>query len=290
MPAVTCGVPSCARPIADHAYVCQSCAADLSSALHDIAFFAEDLTTTLTRQDRMGARGMSLVRTSRNPLPFNVVASDVERTVTTVLHVWVHIVSSETGALLPEETLSIMARWLRPKVTWIRHHESGSDAVLDITGAVRNMRRVIDRPPALVYVGQCGGQQDKPCSCSCHIGGVYGQSCDVAGGCAELHRGTVCTEELYAHAGALTITCRACRTRYDVAQRRQWLLDRVEDQLMTSGALSMTLRYLGIAVADSTVRSYASRGRITQHSQDQRGRPLYRMGDVLEILLGARTS
>jgi hypothetical protein len=41
---------------------------------------------------------------------------------------------------------------------------------------------------------------------------------------------------------------------------------------------------MGEAVTPSMIRNYADRGRIVAHGVDRKGRPTYRVGDVVEVI------
>lgn len=289
MPDVLCDVHGCARPVPDSAFVCPSCAYLLDAALgevignEDVAGLAEDLDVTLTKQDRIGLR--SERRSTELPLPFSVNASEAGYVLRSTLAGWVRIVAEETGAEMPADTLAAMAVWLRPRVGWLRHHKAGADAVDEITDAVEKVRRAVDRPPELWYAGPCGAAVDsgRDCSCSCHIGGAYRSACDVEGGCE--HVVGTCENELYAHVGAYNVICRECGASYDVAERRQWLLKAAEDVLATGPMIARALTRMGDELKEDRIRQWASRGHIVSHGRDQQGKPLYRIGDVIERLM-----
>ena len=79
--------------------------------------------------------------------------------------------------------------------------------------------------------------------------------------------------------------CPACSTEHDAATRREWLLEAARDQLLHAGWMAAALSaLLGEQVTDAQVRGYAHRGRIVAHGTDERGRPVYRVGDVLDMV------
>lgn len=261
-----CGVDGCARPVQDTATVCMTCGYILTDVLNEIVGtnvmpgLAAELNVTITKQDRIGDRSPG--GQVEPPLPFNVGASEVGWVLRNTLYAWVRVTAMHRLTPMPTGSDSIgqLAVSLRPRINWLRHYEHGPDAVVEIVQAAQTVRRVIDRPPALWYAGPCNTT----------VGN------------------TTCMSELYAHAGAVRVICRECRSVYDLAARREWLLSQVEDQLMHSIAIAALAQHLGVKVADSTIRGYAAKGRIVAHARDVRNRPLYRIGDVLEIVLGPR--
>lgn len=252
MSATPCG--RCGRPVPD-AFVCASCSFKVDEALSSIGAYqglAWDLTATLTRQDRIGDRN-SGSRSAEKPLPFKENASDASQRLLTVLRYWANRIVQETGADPAPANLAPLAVWLRPRVGWLRHHQDGAKAFGAILDAVHEARRVIDRPPDLMYAGPCG---------------------------AALEDGE-CVENLYAFPGAAYVTCRGCDTSWDVHERRTWLLTGLDDYLANSQQMARLMGYLGVTVPDSTIRYYAHKGRIAAHGKDDRSRPLYRLGDVV---------
>lgn len=160
---------------------------------------------------------------------------------------------------------STLARWLGTHVEWIRHHEAGAELVDELRSAIREARRVLDRPPDRWYAGRCGDAL-----------------ADNAGPCGE---------DLYAKAGSRLVTCRGCGAEYDVEARREWLLSAVEDVLATAAEIARALTSLATPVTSSTIRGYVHRRRLESRGRDPRtGNPTYRIGDVLDLLVDDRTN
>lgn len=293
---VLCGVSTCGRPVADQAYVCSSCTVTLGNALlevvgNDGTGLAYELEITLTKQDRIsepmrGARGRVA------SLPYNIAASDAAHLLRNSLHGWIRVISDDSDLSLPTDDVVDMAMWLMRHLYRVRHHEAGPEVVIDITTAIHAARLIIDKPAipaARWYAGPCTSTRQLHCPCSCHLDSRY--SCNVPNGCEATHAGIECRTELYARAGAPSVCCVSCGTVYDVVARRTWMLEQVEDRLMHSTELAIIAHYLGVKVAAATIRGYAKHGRITPHAYDTSRhphRPLYRIGDVLEIVLGSR--
>ena len=59
--------------------------------------------------------------------------------------------------------------------------------------------------------------------------------------------------------------------------------DRARDRLANSVQLSGLLAALGVEVASSTIRGWCSTGKLVVRGRGQRNRPLYRVGDVLDL-------
>lgn len=150
-----------------------------------------------------------------------------------------------------------MAAYLLDRVNVIEGQEEAPvlrSAVLD---AVRRVERVIDREPEKVAAGECG---------------------------AELPDETVCQRQLYADPTEPFVICPACETRWSVTDRRAWLLASAEDSVANAATISAALTRLDQPVTADRIYKWRERGRLVQHGADPRGAPMYRLGDVLDLL------
>lgn len=295
MDALTQHLCACGRPSPD-ATICPACAYRLTDALTDVTGprgLAYDLDVTLTRQARLGDRtgsrptevdkdvdddGRQWPGTLRpTAMPYDARASEVAAHLKGVLAGWARVVAEETGVYAdtnrrgigpicrrcdhascraipaipePPDTLAGLAAWLQPRVGWLRHHAAAAEAHDEIVEAVRAARRVIDRPADRLYAGPC----------------------DECGG------------DLYARPGALAVECRPCELVYEVEARRAWLLAALEEHLATTIEISRALTSLAQPVTPAAIRGYAHRGQLIPRGVNDRRHPLYRLGDVLDIL------
>jgi len=71
---------------------------------------------------------------------------------------------------------------------------------------------------------------------------------------------------------------------YDMDGRREWLLEAAEDRLERAAHIAQAVTDLGSPISADRIRKWAERGRLVPHATDGRGRPLYRVGDVTELL------
>lgn len=245
-----CQVETCGRPVKD-ATVCGSCTDDLAKALGDVSALADELEVTLTRQARLGG-GDGGRKNAETPLVFHYAASETSYVLRNTLVGWVRELSTDGLGIACGDTVADMARWLLARVSTLAQHAAGGEAVEEICSAVRDVERVIDRSPERWYAG--------PCDCGMH---------------------------LYVRPGVQTFTCRDCGERYDVAQRREWLLDAAEDTLGHAALVSQALTALAHPVTPERIRKWAERGQIVAHSVDAHGRALYQVGEVIELLTRA---
>ena len=255
-----CPGPDCDRPAPRDATICTACTSQLERDLGDVPAAVEDLTTTLSRQDRLGSGGGGKpTKASEVPLPYHAGASEVLWDLTDTLRGW----AIEVGALnaIGASPVSLSAFLLR-NLSALRAHEHAGKAADEIGHAVKRSAWIVDRRPERFYAGPCDGD------------GVY------------------CEGELYATPGAVVVDCPVCGLGYDLAERRDWLLDAVEDQLVGASVLAAAVTTLsGEPVTADRIRQWAHRGRIVARSEvveDGKRRPLYRVGDVLDVLHGQK--
>lgn len=293
--AVLCTVDG--KPVADQSYLCTGCTRRLERALRSVAELEEELLLTVTRQT-------SRVDGVGDPLPFHLDASMVYGSVRNTLTTWARGISEARGMpvwigarigpvcsrspacahpscgqilgeLAGQPTLGEIAAWiLNPidrHVEWIRHQRAASEVADEIGYAVRIMRQAIDRPGERWYAGPCGDDS----VAQRVVAAVFGTP-------------SPCREELYALPYAETVTCRECGAEYDLAERREWLLNSTADHFAHASLIAQALPALGIpgepAKLAARIRTAGSRGRLIVRWRDPLGRPQYRIGDVVDLI------
>jgi hypothetical protein len=276
------GCAVCSAPTGDDGYLCkahtQDLRADLQSLLprweirngrrERISGAVEDLDVTITRQDRLQSEKHG-GRSATRPLPWNEHAAVKQFELNTTLNAWAldasRVREDERDQLIHahHSDTAAVAEWLIRNLNALRHHTEAGTAHDEITNAIHEARRAVDRPIERIFAGPCGAElkddHDAP-------------------------TGKVCTEDLYGTPGKSTAVC-PCGARHDMTERREWMLGCLEDQVAHSGLLSGLVTNLGVPIASSTIRKYASSGRIKVISVDASRRPLYRIGDVLDVFL-----
>jgi hypothetical protein len=149
------------------------------------------------------------------------------------------------------------AQFLLTQLDWIRRHADAAAYVEELSAAAALLNRCVDRPPNAAYAGPCWEELDDG-------------RCDF---------------ELYAPEGAATVKCGGCGVTHDMDARRRWLRGEAQDALAIAATLAAGLSSLDMPVTSSAIRNLASRGRIAAHGHDPHGRPLYRVGDVVDVLI-----
>lgn len=244
----------CGQPV-DGAFLCGSCTTSIWNTLDLVPDLLAELDVARTRQARLTGGGRSTGR----PLPWNDAAS---RTRTEVEHRLWSLVSACADAGIPsgEETQREpwpefgndydASRWLMCRVEPIARVPWAPDA-LGLVRAANRGWRLVDHPPERVFAGPCG----------------------------------LCGEDLYATPGEPVVVCSACRTPEDVEERRAFLLAKVDDQLVTATEMARALTTLGQPVTPERIRQWKHRGRILARGSNLAGVPVYRVGDVVSLLV-----
>lgn len=253
----TC-ITGCGRPVED-ALLCSGCWGEVEQALRSVSWLADELQVTITKQAKTGRSLGIASRASETPILFNVEARERQDELRDVLVAWVRTLWEcyGAGSYDSDDTLPGLAAWLLRHPSWCRQHPAADDLWDEIRDGIRRALQIIDLAPDRIYLAPCT---------------------------ADLEDGSECREELYGRENRRVARCRACGTEWDVNVRRQWMLERVHHEVANSVRLSALLASLGVEVASSTIRTYVQQGRLQVVSRDKRGKPQYRVGDLLQIL------
>lgn len=247
----------CDRPTRDTRLLCDHCAWQVERALAEMPALLDELTTTLTRQSRMGEQnGKS--RSADHPVPFDVRASAVLDQIRVVLAGWSLVLIEDHQQDPPPDTLRGMARFLLARLDMIAMHEAASDIHSEITDATAAGWRAVDRVAERVFVGVCE-----------------------------------CGEWLYARPSSRLVECRGCARGYDVAESRDRLWQALDGQLMTIGEIvswAVQLRWVEereVKRMRNLLDQWVRRRRIVAHGVDRKGRATYPFGVTLTEALAA---
>ncbi|GAB3467209.1 hypothetical protein [Actinophytocola sediminis] len=247
-------VTGCGRPTAD--MLCSGCLAELVGALRDLPDLLAELDITLSRQDTRTTRGPG--HSAETPLPYRPEAGALASSATATITTWARVVHEQNPHLRPPagSTADAVA-WLIGWPSLLALHPAADELHGDITGLAAQIRYRVDRPPDRVYSGPCGAPTDTG----------------------------PCPGHLYARVGHGTVVCTVCGAGHDVAERRAWMIESALDMLVTAPvALGWARLLLDHEVPPGTWRSWLSRRRILARGTDRLGRPVYRFGDVVELL------
>lgn len=287
----------CHRPVPDRSYVCSRCTEGVHEDLLRIVRYAGEVDAAVLKLVRYGGSGGG---SAERPVPFDDARAERAAAVGNTVASWArHVAESRGTAVAPPATprtvgplcyhgealpfldqskspcrhgsciaigarpaylgVEVAARWLaeHDQLEWLRHQREAAEAMAELREAAREVERIVDRPRDRWYAGPCW---------------------------AELPDDGRCEVELYAVPGAKVVRCRECRAEHDAAGRKEWLLAEARDVLAHAALIAAALTALDMPVAVGTVYSWASRGRIVSHGLDQLGRPLYKVGEAMDLL------
>ena len=246
---------ACGRPSGDDAYVCTHCANTARTALRQIVDGLDaDLTTTMAKQGTRPTTqsGSRPGKKSEAPLPLDLHAAEARTILTGTLRAWVTRIREDMPrSTRPRDTMPAMANWILPLTGWLRHATYGPQALDEITAAVAQAVRVVDVPEERVGVGRCPR----------------------------------CSSPVYAPASRLVAYCRTedCDGTVDVQQWQQSLQDLAwSHEAGATEIAAFATKHLGMKLAASTIRSWATRGRITPTNPGEKV-PRYRFEDVAKL-------
>jgi hypothetical protein len=250
--------PSCANcgaTLTDQATICHACTGRLTADLASTADLLAELDTTITRQARITAPAKG---NGDKPLPYDVGASAAATALRTALHGWARILHEETATPYPAGNAAVPA-WLARHVDVIRLQEWAAEMAHDIKRAVDAGWRAVDRQEERYYAGPCGNQVNDPA-------GYY-----------------VCPTVLWVKLDAPRVTCRTCAGSWDVAERREHLVQAASDHwLGVAQAASLASLVTRSRVTVAVVTGLAASGYITAALKLNADDPdLYRVADVL---------
>lgn len=251
MTATVCAI--CARPTVDTAVVCWTCTNGLGDALDLLIKCADDFDVAITRQ----AKTSTLVggRSSDTQLPFDDHVAEIAWVVTNTITGWADAIAEARGTTAPRQ-LEPAARFIRDRLATLRVLAGAEQGIAELQHACHLTESTLDTRPGFDYLGTCDTDtSDGPC----------GQS-------------------LRAIAGSQWMRCPACRTPYDVAERRAWIVRRVRHLRVPVPVIaSIVSGWGGRRLPANTVYSWIRRGQLAQHGRDPRtGQPLYRLGDAID--------
>ena len=160
------------------------------------------------------------------------------------------------GAVAARDTLLVELALWGSDIDAIRKHPQAAEIVTGIGRVVKDAYRTIDRMQDRQYLGQCLAEED----------------------------GAVCHAELWVRPGAHQMKCTQCETVIDVLARREDLLDKAEDMIVTPKEASSYVGEVGgIEVGQQRIRNYVDRKRIARRPSPD-GQMRLRLGDLLEVL------
>lgn len=274
---------TCDRPLHDTALVCRRCVSRLAVALRTAVEHWDDLQAVIARTIRVGAPYRPTTATIEGPacpwcehptcstirrrnlrlrdeppipneiqLPINLAASEQRYAIGNTITTWTRVVQDATDSQAytdASDPVPGCLRYLARRANDVAHLEAADEAWSEITYALTALERAIDRPAPVAFAGKCN----------------------------------VCDRALYATAGTAVVRCEPCGIPYETSTKRQEMLDELADRLVRASEAARILPALGTAVTRKDVDKWAHRRLLIAHGSDERGRPLYRVSEVLTL-------
>lgn len=255
-----CSTPGCGRPRPKSLFLCANCERRLSITLAWLPWLYDQLEVTMTRQDVIGGDGGR--KAADTPLPFKTEASEARSVVADTVRPWAHRFSRAANdaewVTLPAITGTVRftipptdsTGWLRRHIGFIARHPAAGEALDELEAAKLLAERCIDRPPERLVAGECDDTGD-------------------------------CLAVLFARPGDSVVKCRECGAVYDVAERRQWMVESAgEFYVSASVALEWARIFLDKRIPEGTFWSWKSKQKVVAWGVDDAGKDLFRFGDV----------
>lgn len=234
------------------ALLCPTCTNRLERQVAEMPALARELELTLTRQSSTPKRlgGPS----ADKPLPYDHGASVALSAIRLFLAGWVKDHCERHGRWPADDQTITLAVWLVHHINDVAHHPAAAEIAAEADDATKAARRSIDRHTVeKLYAGRCNVDN--------------------------------CDADLYARPGALTTVCRACGIEHDTQERRDVMLASIEDTALTAGQIAVALPVLlGVEVTKARVQKWAQRGQLTAVGANLQGWPLYRVGDIRDLI------
>jgi len=270
--------PIDATPLTDNRYVCRSCTARLRGLLTDLPGLMTDLDVALAKQATFGASVGG--RATANSLAFGYAASEAGYVARQTVLVWVDWITAVRAHRVPETWAEVGDYLANRAPNWIAQHPDGPQIVDELTAAIRHARQAIDRPAERHYVGPCDAL-------------IETLNLTTYGDLHPVLIPVTCTQELYATGDRPTVDCPRCGTRHDVRARQDAMLEQLRDHVLNAADMARAVDGLGVDLNADRIRQWKRRGLLTvaldntdRPRADEKGRPLYRVGDVLDIVAG----
>lgn len=247
------------------ATICRPCMTDVRTALDTIRTHLPAARNIARNQASHTTNGTTGKPGSRPPI--NLHATTALDAIAITLSTWARIVARQHGATYAviDDAILEAAGWLHDHHEQLRQHPDAHDYATAIHNAAHAITRIADGPPPQRYLGPCGQRDDIETTGPADQWRIYTS-------------GRRCPGDVYATIGHTTGRCDTCRTRYHVADRQAWLDTVVRD-----------FNYRAAHIADAyglnanTIRKWHERGRLHAKGVDPQGRPLFNVGDVLDL-------
>lgn len=295
----TCVAADCENPCGSD-FLCISCVVELTTLLRELVYsvndlgerrpgLLDDLDDTVFKLDNIRPRssGGGSGKGHEAPMLIRLDASALKSDARNTISTWVRdfeetnphlsgpVLSSRypdvvglagaylvevypTSRAMPYDTHAEAAGWMARFPGLLAQHPAADQMLDEFRDLCDRIRRMIDVAPDRTYLGPCGSMTD----------------------------GVECPDDIYGLPNRATARCRTCGAEVDVDDRRGYLLKAVEDEVRTVLELSRALpKLIGREVSVDTLKGRIRRGSLGPRRKNARGHALYRVGDVIDLLI-----
>lgn len=249
-----CG--TCGQPVHDVGILCAKCTGKLRRQLLDVTELdmLTEIEITITRQNVTGNGAGE----SGSAVPFDPEASARAAHLRARLTKWTRTLLGNSDHVWPQDP----AAWLADQTNTIRLRDWAKTCQDELGAAIEAVRASIDTPAQLAFVARCGAQIFDP-----YVG-----------------REITCGRVIWARPDAGVGHCK-CGNTVDRKEAQVKLLDDARDEVYPTTTLVRLLGACGLSVPAGTIRQWKARGDLHQVNPISSPRPLYRVGDVLDLAL-----
>lgn len=271
-PILICG--HCGHP-ADMA-LCVSCQHTTRKALANITAYHRDLFSLPGRVFGVRRTGGISDPTGSSAARGDIrdVVDDEAAATKSALVGWIRmLIDDRPEAYYPtEDTVEAIARVLVQQLRSIATLAWAGEFTTDVLRIERRLRKTVESNKGLWYAGPCGTVTDP-------------------------ETGKFCARVLYADPDKDTVRCPVCRTTWPVIERRRILLNAARDEVTNVATIARACLVLlgeetSLAKLERRIQNWIDRGLIERQGArdvDGRLRKVYRLGDVLDMLMSAKT-
>lgn len=186
-----------------------------------------------------------------------------------------NLVDDRPGSGSMPTTVVRVLGWLESHRTTIATLEWGGECLRELRQCERMLQRLLDRSDTGRFIGICSSE---------------------IGADTETDEMLLCDRALYAPESVSWVTCPQCGVSWPVAERRRLLADATRDELAPVRVIARVIvgllpGQLSEERVTRRIEQWVRRGQLQDYGVrviDGKPRRVYRVGDVLEIVLGER--
>lgn len=233
----------------------------LLTMLNSAPGLARQLTITAAKLDQVVRNVGGHQKNGAAPSIVNFDAADLYGELRATLLKWVKRTAGPVTAVFP--TVPAMVLRLRAVLPDILTTQDAGFMYDDLNQVTRRATLAIDLPPSR-------------------------EGWDYAGPCGMTWDNGTCLHQLWVRHGEASAECKRCGTVWDVTDRRAKALAAAANLLATTDTISRALTSAGQTVSAATIYHWRNRGRLTPAGTNKAGQPLYRVGDVMDLVKGRK--